>query len=116
MYFTTHQAIRYAMREFSIGLVAVTLIGASGCGTAGNTILRHPPHAYGGVEMDCMAMQGTWSESDKASVPEKVFWTGLIAADIPLCIVGDTLTLPGVILQSGFKNSAWDFGKEEKNP
>lgn len=87
------------------------VVAASGCGTTFNTLgPRQYPHAFGGVEYDCKAMQGTWS-NESSPVAEKVLLTGLIAVDFPLCIVGDTLTLPSVVLQSGFQNSSWDFGK-----
>lgn len=72
------------------------------------------PHAYGGVEFDYKALQATWSESqrpDEIRVAEKLFMTGLVTVDLPLCIVGDTLTLPGVLVQSGFQKSAWDLRK-----
>ena len=105
------------MRPFLIGLVSFGLTAASGCGTIFNTFGPHEnPHAYGGVEIDCKAIQGTWSKSNEPTelpVAEKVLLTGLIAVDFPLCIIGDSITLPGVILQSGFRNSGWDFGKEK---
>ena len=100
------------MRAIRIGLVIVPLAAAVGCGTTWNTFgPRQYPHVYGGVELDCMAMQGTWSNA-KAPVAEKVLLTSLIAVDVPLCVVGDTLTLPNLFLQSPSQNSGGNSGKD----
>jgi uncharacterized protein YceK len=103
------------MRAVLIGIAFLSLTATSGCGTMFNAFgPRRYPHAYGGVEIDCMALQATWTKQEgekQLLVAEKLLLTGMIAVDFPLCVVGDTLTLPGVILQSGFQKSGWDLGK-----
>jgi uncharacterized protein YceK len=103
------------MRRCLTSLAFLGLLASSGCGTMFNAFgPQEFPHAYGGVELDCKALQATWSESQKPDefrLAEKLFMTGLVTVDLPLCLVGDTLTLPGVLLQSGFQKSAWDLRK-----
>src|SRR5690349_7234711 len=101
------------MRALLVALTLSCFMAASGCGTVGNVLgPREYPHVYGGVEFDCLALQSTWSQS-KADVPKTttpaadfgkaLLLTGLIAVDFPLCFVGDTITLPTVLLQPGFR-------------
>jgi uncharacterized protein YceK len=106
------------MRTVLFGLLLLACVaGSTGCGTVGNVLgPRQYPHYYGGVEFDYLAMRGTWSssktdESNATGSPEdlgKVLClTALIAMDFPLSFIGDTITLPGVLLQSGFRGG-WD--------
>jgi uncharacterized protein YceK len=107
------------MRICLTSLAFLGLLASSGCGTMFNAFgPQEYPHAYGGVEYDCKALQATWSESqnpDEFRVAEKLFMTVLVTVDLPLCIVGDTLTLPGVLVQSGFQKSAWDLRERSES-
>jgi uncharacterized protein YceK len=100
------------MRTLLITLVLLPgLAVICGCGTVANVLgPRQYPHYYGGVEFDYLAMQGTWSQyntdASKSSQPTKdlaktLCLTALVAADFPLSLAGDTVTLPSVFLGGG---------------
>ena len=104
------------MRALLAGLVLPSLVAVSGCGTVANSFApRQYPHLYGGVEFDYLAMKCIWSPSwsddpdgtrFEESLGGRLFFTALIGLDFPLSFVGDTITLPDVLMRSGFRG--WD--------
>jgi uncharacterized protein YceK len=81
--------------------VAVLVVGLSGCGTAANTLWWAPfeggQRVYGGVRAEVGVLRdGLSGKSDTSSAPDRAGLV-LIAADLPLSAVGDTLTLPYTI-------------------
>jgi uncharacterized protein YceK len=116
-------------RGLLVWLVLLPFLAAvCGCGTMFNVLgPRRYPHLYGGVEFDYLTMKATmemaWSPS-KSEQPKgaqskenlgDLAWllAVLVAIDFPLSFVGDTLTLPDALFQSGFQG--WDCG-EDKDP
>ena len=111
------------MRAFALSLGLACVFASAGCGTVGNTLgPRQYSHVYGGLEFDYLAMQGTWSETklgegktrrplERERISETILATSLIAIDVPLSFVGDTITLPAILLFSGCRG--WDLGKNE---
>jgi uncharacterized protein YceK len=90
------------MRSLLGGVVLLCLVAASGCATVANFAFPPAePHVYGGVEIDCLMLQGAWTWEQQENSPtlaNRVGWslllTALVAADFPLSFVADTLTLP----------------------
>jgi uncharacterized protein YceK len=77
------------------------LIGVlAGCGTTGN-LLHDRPAYFGGVADDWDAFKA-YSEHDSQSLVSDLFWSSFLAADLPLSLTGDTLTLPYIWVQSLF--------------
>lgn len=113
------------MRSSLVGLVLLSCLAAvSGCGTVGNVYgPQEYPHVYGGVEMDCLALQGTWSTSGSGGLKATqsaeefgvaIFATSLVAIDFPLSLVGDTISLPYVLMRSGFRGWGSGYGRREQ--
>src|SRR5947209_780641 len=106
------------MRVFLACLVLPPcLVTASGCGTFGNTFIPcgggTRPHVYGGVENDLRMLESGWdpyeTEEEKSAALRPltrgayaVLSTLLVAADLPLSIVGDTITLPWILATNGY--------------
>jgi uncharacterized protein YceK len=113
------------MRACLVCLVLPCVVAATGCGTAGNIFLNSKePHLYGGVEIDYEALQRAWSRSEPgeeakpalARTGEAILWTAFLALDLPLCLVADTITLPDVLLQSGFRGWGFEEGPPGSGP
>ena len=85
------------MRRLSLVLLAGALILAgSGCGTVLNFFngeSRGPEHVYGGVQMDCQLAAEHLKDRPAQSIPLVLF----ALLDLPLSLLGDTLTLPIVL-------------------
>ena len=82
-------------------LGAITLL-AGGCGTVANTAVLPPEEGgkqvYGGVRVDWEAARHVVAEisGDYPRSPF-LFVSGLLAVDLPLSAIGDTVTLPYTI-------------------
>jgi uncharacterized protein YceK len=107
------------MRAIVIGTL-LAAIAAAGCGTVMNNFLPHQyPHLYGGVEIDCQVLQGEWTthatdeaNSSLRNLCENTLVSGLVAVDLPLSFVGDTVCLPHNLLYSGFR----EFDEPKEKP
>jgi uncharacterized protein YceK len=118
------------MRALRVGVVlGACVAAASGCGTFANSFApRQYPHLYGGVEFDYLALKGVWSPA-KSDQPEatgfvdrfldslggRLFCTTFIVIDFPLSFVGDTITLPYVLLGPGLQGwyPGWEWAPAE---
>jgi uncharacterized protein YceK len=99
--------------------ITATLIGAlglavGGCGTVGNLTGgpsgAEPPHAYGGVRLDVESAAANLTDSSggHGGLPGRLVQVCVVAPyllliDLPLSVVGDTLTLP---LSEGTANNS----------
>jgi uncharacterized protein YceK len=85
------------VRRLALLLVLGSLVVAgSGCGTVLNFFngeSRGPEHVYGGVQMDCQVAAEQLKNNGVQGIP-LVLWALL---DLPLSLLGDTLTLPLVL-------------------
>src|SRR4051812_7258911 len=73
----------------------------SGCGTAINTFVAHPPDArtqiYGGVKLDAGVLGHAFDSERNGNDDgplDRARWVPLVIVDLPLSFVGDTLMLP----------------------
>lgn len=89
--------------------ILIALVTVSGCGTVGNMFqLKGFPEykVYGGVENDLDA----WSDivEYEHSLSTVWFYRTLIAIDLPLSIIADTVTLPITVpaRMSGWKGTS----------
>jgi len=85
------------MRRLSlVPLLGSLLLAGSGCGTVLNFFhgeSEGPKRVYGGVQMDCQMA----AEQLKAPRQEGIPLVLLPLVDLPLSLLGDTLTLPLVL-------------------
>jgi uncharacterized protein YceK len=83
--------------------VAALMVLLSGCGTVANLSKQGPP--YGGVGEDVTAGEESyryWCHPSGACIPPIFDLTRagcLLGIDLPLSVVGDTLTLPVTLVQ-----------------
>ncbi len=88
-------------------VAAVVLSVLSGCGTVRNIDTfsgsidadpryRPVPSVYGGVKMDAAAEARIAKRVGEQPMLE-IIGMGLLAADLPISVIGDTLTLPYVL-------------------
>jgi uncharacterized protein YceK len=79
------------MRTWRVWAATVAIPCLSGCGTASNFYGRAPDaRVYGGVRQDWASLQMVARDETAMSWP----YAPLVAVDLPLSAVGDTLTLP----------------------
>ena len=85
------------MRRLALLLVLGSLVVAeSGCGTSLNFFsglgegTKGPEHVYGGVQMDCQIAAEQLEDHPVQGIP--LLLCALL--DLPLSLLGDTLTLP----------------------
>jgi uncharacterized protein YceK len=92
-------------------LVALTALTLSGCGTVVNlTSSKEPVHTmmtlqrapYGGVAVDAQAAAGFLRTPEPASAALGLYF---LCVDLPLSLVGDTLTLPLVFYYNAHEES-----------
>jgi uncharacterized protein YceK len=72
-------------------LVAAMLLSGIGCGTIANLISEKPEIPYGGVQTDLKWFMTPSNSSVGGGDPHLIF---LVAAELCLSFVADTLTLP----------------------
>jgi uncharacterized protein YceK len=100
-------------RSFTLGLLALAL---TGCGTTANIHLpkelggRNQLEVYGGVS-NSVAMARTCADRD--GVGPK-FLAALVALDVPLSAIGDTLTLPITMTVAAWR--LYESSREEAKP
>lgn len=100
---------------------AACAVCLSGCGTVCNIVdpSRSPPPLYGGVQEDWTSLVDAWEEwrADKALWPWyfSVIGAGARLVDLPLSAVGDTVTLPAVLLANA-REDGWFFDKAPVTP
>lgn len=79
------------------GMIAAILM-VSGCGTAANTLWFTPfeggMRPYGGVRADAVQVKQYCEDKGTSPGTTSAGQAALFAADIPLSLVADTLTLP----------------------
>ena len=75
------------MRFLRVALFILLLIAANGCGTTTNLAL-HKAKPFGGVKLDAIVIGNCFQSDEPAAIG-----LGVAAAiDMPMTIVGDTLT------------------------
>jgi uncharacterized protein YceK len=87
-------------RKVATSLAAAVMVALSGCGTSLN--LDGDSRIYGGVAQDVQEARERLAQADNPSCPDapgsSPAWNRTLAtlacADVPLSLVGDTLTLP----------------------
>ena len=87
------------MRRLALVLLpGVLILAGSGCGTACNFFngeSKGPVHVYGGVQADCQAVAEQFRDHPGQGTPFPEVLCALL--DLPLSLLGDTLTLPLVL-------------------
>ena len=85
------------MRQLSLVLLSgVLILAGAGCGTVCNFFNGEssgPKNVYGGVQMDCQLAAEHLKDSPAQGIPLILF----ALLDLPLSLLGDTLTLPLVL-------------------
>jgi uncharacterized protein YceK len=84
------------------GLVAAAAL--SGCGTFNNLTRSEEgvPLAYGGVRGEWSDLTGMRWDHEYAFV--NLIWLPMLAVDLPLTTVGDTITLPYVLARQVYRS------------
>ena len=72
-------------------LLAISALLASGCGTIAN-LKTGEPDFYGGVQKDVQLLATPRPQPQGLGIRNLGEWVLLV--DLPLCVVGDTLTIP----------------------
>jgi uncharacterized protein YceK len=108
------------MRTWRVWAAAVAVLPVlGGCGTLSNITDQAPAvRAYGGVQRDWMLL--TMAQEDDSGI----MWAFVpaLAVDLPLSVVGDTLTLPYTALtdptlfRKSLVHEPQDFGQEAAGP
>jgi uncharacterized protein YceK len=95
-----------AHRTAWVTLITTLMLLNAGCGTVGNVVSDAPPKPYGGVLRDCEKIAGLGEPQRNPNAPGLLGDTLLlrsldsagtfllVAIDLPLSVIGDTLTLP----------------------
>jgi uncharacterized protein YceK len=98
--FPTATQGKETVRRLALLLVLGSLVVAgSGCGTVLNFFNGEgggPKQVYGGVQIDCQAAAGLLKDHPGQGIPyQEALWAFF---DLPFSLLGDTLTLPLVLL------------------
>jgi uncharacterized protein YceK len=104
-------------------IVILLMFGSllSGCGTFLNLAWFTPKeggeHMYGGVRVDAQtAYRSLFHPEDNpyASTPERLWTAACLTADLPLSLVGDTLTLPWTCHQTLMREIADEYAEKDR--
>jgi uncharacterized protein YceK len=77
-------------------LLAVAAMWVSGCGTIAN-LKTGEPDLYGGVQRDIQLLEAP--RPQPAGIGIRNLGALVLFVDLPLCVVGDTLTMPLAIYE-----------------
>jgi len=77
-------------------LLAISAFGVSGCGTIAN-LKTGEPELYGGVQKDVQLLQTPRTPPEGIGI--RNLGPLVLFVDLPLCFIGDTLTLPIAIYE-----------------
>jgi uncharacterized protein YceK len=77
-------------------LVGISAFLASGCGTITN-LMTGQPELYGGVQKDIQLLETPRAEPSGIGI--RNLPTLVLFVDLPLCFIGDTLTIPIAIYE-----------------
>jgi uncharacterized protein YceK len=77
-------------------LLGIALLALSGCGTISN-LSTGEPEFYGGVQKDIQLLQTPRTPPEGIGI--RNLGQLVLFVDLPLCFVGDTLTLPIAIYE-----------------